>query len=457
MSILTFSAHKSASGKNVGYIMRDSACDEVIFHNLDDLADKNIFDAKVNALSYVFNREEEEKGRTHYRAVLSFENIEETQKVSKLTEKFLQENFQNAKAIIAIHQDTAHSHAHIWIDARQTDGKKIQISPTQFKNLDISYARLYDKEFGTNRAEEYQQKKQETLEWKRSQIGLRNEGKQPRPINKPARAEDKMNSKFFRTKEKFDRGVATNDERGTRRNQRQTQGKNSDLRESETRNTTNRGDFGASREESIANKAERSGGNSNIKLSSGSTNTITNADDSKRTFDEPILDSRSNRDTNKERTSEHPSRKAERKDSGDYKMSILDKAINLMQIIHFAVDVMKDASEEKKERNVIQKNQQISLSDRLNNYLADKLVKALLKSVDVTPPKMNGLPQIQKGNIPSNPPEKFLVASRNPVTKNDIQKSWQAAFNTTKNSPPAQKKNTQEKTIVNEKDRTLRR
>ncbi len=114
MSVMKFKGHKTASGKNVDYIMRDSACNDVSFHNLKELESESQYENKVNARSYVYNREEEEKGRTHYRVTLSWDREEETEKAREMTHEFLQENFKDSRAVVAIHQDTEHTHAHVW-------------------------------------------------------------------------------------------------------------------------------------------------------------------------------------------------------------------------------------------------------------------------------------------------------------------------------------------------------
>lgn len=226
MSILKFNkGRRGASGANVSYIMRGSACQDVSFYNLDELKTNDLDEAKVNARSYAYAREDverakDEKGITHYRMVLSFDRHEDNDRAREQAHKFLQENFKDSRAIVAIHQDTEHTHAHIWIDSRQTNDKKIHLNSTKYRSLDEKFAKQYDREYGTNYAPEYKAKKQETKKFNKELTKENRQGKQPRPANKPHRAKDKKDSKYFREKEARDKGVQRNDESRARGNQR---------------------------------------------------------------------------------------------------------------------------------------------------------------------------------------------------------------------------------------------
>lgn len=222
MSILTFKGHKTNSGKNVGYITRGSACESISFHNLDELEAESEFEKQTNALSYSYNREDEETGRTHYRMVLSFENTQDTEKAKDMAHDYLNDNFKDSRAIVAIHQDTDHTHAHIWIDARNIDDKKLHLSKNDYKTLDDKWAKQCDREFGTNRFEEYSAKKLETKEWKKEKVQSKENrsGKQEKPNDKPERYKNNINSEYFREKEAKDKGVTYSEQSRTGGNQR---------------------------------------------------------------------------------------------------------------------------------------------------------------------------------------------------------------------------------------------
>lgn len=218
MSILKFAKGRTgASGKNVDYIMRDSACEGVSFHNLNELKTDNPEETKLNARSHAYasediERAKDEKAITHYRMILSWSGKEDTEKAQELTHKFLQKEFPNARAIVSIHQDTDKTHAHVWLDSRQTNEKKIQIKPSQWRQLDEKYAKYYDREYGTNYAPEYKAKKEQTRQYNREAAKLKRQGKQEKPTNKPPRAKDKLNTSFYRDKEAKDLGVKINDQ-----------------------------------------------------------------------------------------------------------------------------------------------------------------------------------------------------------------------------------------------------
>jgi hypothetical protein len=238
MSILKFTTgRKGASGKNAGYITRESACDAISFHNLDELEGKTQYESRVNAVSYAHNREEEEteingRGRTHYRAILSWEGKEETERAREMTHEYLNKNFEGSRAIVAIHQDTEHTHAHVWIDARQLDDKKLHISKRDFEQIRDDWTRQYDRTYNTEFEKEYQAKYEQTKNWNREQAEKGKEiGKQPRPESKPERAE--MTTEQWREKDERDKGVKTIDKEGFRGNQRPLEVRNSSVKEAE--------------------------------------------------------------------------------------------------------------------------------------------------------------------------------------------------------------------------------
>jgi hypothetical protein len=223
---MKFKGHKTASGRNVDYIMRDSACEDVSFHNLEELESESQYENKVNARSYVYNREEEEKGRTHYRVTLSWDREEETEKAREMTHEFLQENFKDSHAVVAIHQDTEHTHAHVWIDARQENGKKIHSEKNHINELSRSWQNQYDRQYQTSYEKEFAAKREETRQYKED----RHNGKES---EKPGRAQ--MTSEQFREKDQRDAGVKTNviDQERTGNNQRPFEVRNSNSNEAE--------------------------------------------------------------------------------------------------------------------------------------------------------------------------------------------------------------------------------
>lgn len=219
MSVAKFSVGRSGGGgANAEYITREKAAEKIAFHNLEKLEAKTKEEARTNAIAYAHTREDAElakskKGRTHYRLLLTWDRKESSEKVVEEAQTYLQKTFPKARAIIAAHQDTDHSHAHVWIDARQTDNKKVHIGK-EYLTLDEVWTKQFDQTYGTNYAAEYRAKKQKTKDWKRStqhwkDIYARSENDAknfPLPT-KPQRAADIFDPQYWRDKEIENIGV----------------------------------------------------------------------------------------------------------------------------------------------------------------------------------------------------------------------------------------------------------
>lgn len=269
MSVLVAKVGRSgAGGANADYITRLNGTEKIAFFNLDHLESEEIHEARTNAIAYAHAREEielakgkkakpknkessderlqknteivrrgesgehrangeesvesaeaknvkeknkptkEKQIRTHYRLIASWEGKEKSKKAIEAVKVYLREQFPKAKAIIAIHQDTEDTHAHVWIDARQNDGKKIHLKEDKFESLDEKWTEQYDRTYGTNFAPAYKALKVETKEWKKEIYEWRKakrenvEGAElkPEPI-KPQRAADRFTTEYWRKKE----------------------------------------------------------------------------------------------------------------------------------------------------------------------------------------------------------------------------------------------------------------
>jgi hypothetical protein len=180
---LKFSAAKTggASAANVKYITRETAtaADEraLYMHNLDQLKGQDYRETRTNSIAYAEARLDAEQARsrtnpkesrTHYRAILSFDRTEDTDKAREMAKEWLQKNFKDGRAIVSIHQDRDHTHAHVWIEARDLKDKKLQLDNRAFKNLDTSWARIYAKEYGKHYLKEHMEKKQETKNYRKA-------------------------------------------------------------------------------------------------------------------------------------------------------------------------------------------------------------------------------------------------------------------------------------------------
>ncbi len=205
MSICVYKnkCNPAASSANVQYITRDSACESISFHNLDELRDDDRIQAKSNAINFAEQREIEEEARiignergtprNHNRMILSFDRKEETEVAKEEAHKFLDKNFPNQRAVVSVHQDQEKTHCHVWFDCRDVDtDRKTQIQPKDFYTLDEKWAQQYDKKYGTEYEREYTTKKRETFEWKKEEYQRTQgaDGKKELPESKPARHTD---------------------------------------------------------------------------------------------------------------------------------------------------------------------------------------------------------------------------------------------------------------------------
>ena len=228
MSIAKFTVgRRGASGRHASYITRESACRSISFYNLDELRGENEYEMRINAISHAYAREDietakSERGRTHYRIILSWDRKEETDRAKEQAHEFLKENFDKGRGFVAVHQDTEHTHAHVWLDARTNDGRKLHISKGVYRQLDESWAKQYDRHYQTEYAKEYKEKKEQPRQWKRNRVQeqQRATGKQERPPDKPERYQDNLKNDFWREKDQIDKGVIrSSDENGIRGNQ----------------------------------------------------------------------------------------------------------------------------------------------------------------------------------------------------------------------------------------------
>lgn len=106
-------------------------------------------------------------GRTHYRVILSFDVPATNEQIRGLTNQFLKDTFPKAIGFAAIHRDTDHPHVHVYLHARQIDGRKIYLNRDAYRTIDENWAKIYS-EFAGDRSiyVQHRLKKEETREWK---------------------------------------------------------------------------------------------------------------------------------------------------------------------------------------------------------------------------------------------------------------------------------------------------
>ncbi|HWN99899.1 MAG TPA: hypothetical protein VNS63_11590, partial [Blastocatellia bacterium] len=93
--------------------------------------------------------------------------------------------FPKAIAFGAIHRDTDHPHVHLYLNSRQTDGRRIQLKNNEFKTIDEKWSKIYTNFAGDKSAHvEYLRKKEETKQWKITAAEAFRKGKPipPKPV-----------------------------------------------------------------------------------------------------------------------------------------------------------------------------------------------------------------------------------------------------------------------------------
>jgi hypothetical protein len=94
-----------------------------------------------------------QRGRTHYQATLGFERDIGTADALRLVGEWFDVALPKASAVAAAHRDTARLHVHLWIDARQVDGRKIDLSARAWRQLDETWNRIYCRALGLDERE----------------------------------------------------------------------------------------------------------------------------------------------------------------------------------------------------------------------------------------------------------------------------------------------------------------
>jgi hypothetical protein len=135
-----------------------------------------------------------ERSRTHYKATLSFERPVEKSVALTLVQKWLEECFPLARGAAFLHSNSGYLHAHVWLDARQTEGRKLHLSWQQYRRLDEAWNRLYCLALGRDERE-HLVKKQETREY-------RQRSQEDRSVERPPRAAHRWRMETFTQRER---------------------------------------------------------------------------------------------------------------------------------------------------------------------------------------------------------------------------------------------------------------
>jgi hypothetical protein len=183
------------SAANVRYISRGRATNErrenLHLHNYPAyVAGSTYAEMRRNIAEYNRQQEEDELSRprrgsgraqTHYRGIISFESEVPTDRAMPLIHEYVEQQFPRARVAIAVHRDTKYTHAHIHVQARDIDGKKLRWSKVEWRNLDARWADIYGREFGLIKTLDHEAKKEEMRMWKAEYARTGGNPSQPAP------------------------------------------------------------------------------------------------------------------------------------------------------------------------------------------------------------------------------------------------------------------------------------
>jgi hypothetical protein len=130
----------------------------------------------VAHLSVLADLEERRGGLSHFRLILSVGREVSIEQHKALVNAYLRENFPLCPAFVAIHDDTEHRHAHVYVYARQLNNRRVNLGQHYFK-LDESWMSICAAQLGDPKIYEvHMELKEKTLEWKKEEKKARANG-----------------------------------------------------------------------------------------------------------------------------------------------------------------------------------------------------------------------------------------------------------------------------------------
>lgn len=192
---------EGASSANLRYITRERATEgngeRVWSNNLPHHAveGETYKERTGNMREYVRQREEDElersrtgggHTRTHYRAIYSFDREVTDEQAKRTVDNHLKQNFARCGTVAAIHRDTDNTHVHVWIDARGTDGKKLDLGHRTYRTLDEKWAKECAREFGDRTYyDRHMEAKQGKVDQRKEAVRAKQEGRAVEPQRRP--------------------------------------------------------------------------------------------------------------------------------------------------------------------------------------------------------------------------------------------------------------------------------
>jgi len=237
-----YAGQKGLGARHMSYISRESAVVDrengVYYQHLPEYAISadDYHELRANLTTWASAREDEESScrgnKSHYRVLLSFDRDVQTPLARQMAAEYLRQNFPDSPSVAFIHRDTEHVHIHIYIDARRTDGRKIQIDRDGLYQLNRNWAMQYGREIAPDLARRHLEKlaraRQRRIELARGARGVA-ERQRPGKGDLDRIRDDKSNRRYgIKTENNAGRGERDSPERGRTAGQRESRAATAD-------------------------------------------------------------------------------------------------------------------------------------------------------------------------------------------------------------------------------------
>ena len=178
---ITIGKTPGATRANAMYITRTGACAQWETRNIPDEEHLGITreDQRRSIADYLCEYAEQGRGeRRDYRAVLSFDRPVDRDRALRMAAEWLEATkFKTNPTLYAFHTNTDNPHVHVLVTARDSAGKKLDLSDRQYQSFDKAWAKIYEREIEHGVEATHSEKHREKRQWKQQYGEQRREGK----------------------------------------------------------------------------------------------------------------------------------------------------------------------------------------------------------------------------------------------------------------------------------------